>query len=215
MMGIILQRSHHQMNLKMKRLLIPTETRWRDFLQPTMCRPRTTDIWTADIRHGGAACQQWSRQLCYGNATAHLRLRDADYGTTTRRRCGNVVQAKLYVATHSLSGPSERHLCKSTLIARQQQDRGAAARHQRSPAIIARLQRGAAARHWRFAARPSRGRACDAVAPQRDCFTVARQERSSSIVVRLEGFLCAVARQWHIPTIAVRHQRDHCATAHR
>ena len=185
----------------MRRLLIPTETRWRDFLQPTMCRPRTTDIWTADIRRGGAACQQRSRQLCYGNATAHLRLRDADYGTTTRRRCGNVVQAKLYVATHSLSGPSERHLCKSTIIARQQQDRGAAARHQCSPAIIARLQRGAAARHWRFAARPSRA--------------ALRSSRSSSIVVRLEGFLCAVARQWHIPTIAVRHQRDHCATAHR
>ena len=138
--------------------MIPTETRWRDFLQPTMCRPRTADIWTADIwtadiRRGGAVCRQRSRQRCYCNATAHLQVRDADYGTKTRRRCGSVVQAKLYVAVHSLSCPSERHLCKSTIVTRQQQ--------QRNPAIIARLQRGAAARRRRVAARPSRRRACD------------------------------------------------------
>jgi hypothetical protein len=99
--------------------------------------------------------------------------------STTMRQRG---AGKLYVATHSLSRSSERHLCKSPIIARQQQDRGAAARQQRSLAIIARLQLGAAARQRRFEARPSRERACDAVAPPRDRFTVARQERSSSIV---------------------------------
>jgi hypothetical protein len=41
-----------------------------------MCRPKTADIWT---RQGGAACQLRSRQLCYCNATAHLRHWDADY----------------------------------------------------------------------------------------------------------------------------------------
>ena len=152
------------MNFNMGRLMIPTETRWLDFLQPPMCRPRTADIWTADLRHGGAACQQRSRQLCYCNATAHLWLGGADYGTKTRRRCCSVVQAKLYVAAHSLSCPSELHLCKLTIVALQQQDCGAAVRQQRSPAIIACLQRGAAARRRRCAARPRRRRACDAVA---------------------------------------------------
>ena len=204
------------MKYKMRRLLLPTEIFWRDFLQPTMCRPRTADIW-ADIRQGGAACQPQSRQLCYCNATARLRLWDADYDTKTRRRCSSVVLVTLYVSAHSLCGLSERHLCKSTTVARQQQDRGAAARQQRSPAIIARLQRGAAARRRSFAARPSRQRACDAVARPRGRLIVALQERSSSIVADLQGALCAVARQRHIstPSIAVRHQRDHCALAHR
>jgi hypothetical protein len=216
MRGIILQRSHHQMNYKMRRLLLPMETIWRDFLQPTMCRPRTADIW-ADICQGRTACQQQSRQLCYCNETANLWLWDADYCTKTRRPCGRVVLATLYVSAHSLCGLLERHLCKSTIVARQRQDRSAAACQHCSPAIIARLQCGAAARRWSFAPRPSQLQACDAVARPRGRFIVALQERSPSIVADLQGALCAVARQRHIsaPSIAVRHQRDHCATTHR
>ncbi len=107
----------------MRWLSLATETIWRDFLQPTMCRPRTADIWT-EIHQGRAACQPRSRQLsrCYCNATSLLLLWDANYGTKTRRQCGSMVLATLYVSAHSLCSLLELNLCKSTIVARQQQD---------------------------------------------------------------------------------------------